>query len=78
MKPDIVEMDIRGQVCPSAMLSALRGVNRCRKALKSGRGQVVVLTDARSASVTIPRAVKCMGYKVVVEKQGADYRIVIG
>ncbi len=72
-----VEVDLRGQVCPATLLKALQELNRFRDSLKSGASVLVVITDHRDATVTIPDAASSMGYAVAVKKQNAHYRIVI-
>lgn len=72
-----VEVDLRGQVCPATLLKALQELNRLRDALKSGATVLVILTDHRDATVTIPDAASSMGYEVAVKKEGSHYRIAI-
>lgn len=73
-----VEFDIRGQICPSTLLTALREVNRHKDRLRSGEVQLAFLTDNRSATNTIPQAVRNMGYHVDVVQRDGGYCIVIG
>lgn len=71
----IVEFDIRGQICPSSLLITLREINIRQKAIKSGAQQIVILTDNRDATTTVPEALKNMGYVVIVEKKHNYYVI---
>ncbi len=71
------DFDIRGQICPSTLLTALREVSRHRAQLKEGSIALRFLTDNRNATVTIPEAVKNMGYRVIVEKEERHYTILI-
>lgn len=71
------EYDIRGQICPSALLITLKQVNSRQKPLKQGQLRLVVLTDSREATSTIPAAVENMGYSVLVEQSRDHYRISI-
>ncbi len=73
----IIEYDIRGQMCPSCLLRALKEVNEITPELKRGEVQLHILTNHRQSTATIPDAVKNMGYEVEVIKEGGDYRIVI-
>ncbi|MCK9172827.1 sulfurtransferase TusA family protein [Desulfuromonas thiophila] len=75
---EIREFDICGQVCPSALLTALREVNRHRQALREGRLMLVLYLDAREATHTIPEAVGNMGYAVSVEPCPRGYCLRIG
>ena len=67
----------RGQVCPATLLKALQELNRLRDCLRSGTTVLVILTDHRDATVTIPDAASSMGYGVEVKKVGPHYRIAI-
>lgn len=71
----VVEMDIRGQVCPSSLLLALREVNQHRQEIIAGQLSIVILTDNRDATGTIPEATRNMGIDAVVEKLDGYYRI---
>jgi len=73
----ILNFDIRGQICPSALLTALRELNRHRKALKKGTVCLQFLTDNRDATVTIPGAAQNMGYQVEVKKEDSHYLVVV-
>lgn len=72
-----IELDIRGRVCPSCLLLALREVNRHYAALSQGRVCLTVLIDSRDAIGTIPAAVRDMGLSAQVSKIGDYYRISI-
>jgi len=71
------EFDIRGQICPSTLLTALRQVNRHRDALRSGCARLHFFTDNRDATTTIPDAIRNMGYVVTVTKERGWYRILV-
>jgi len=77
MAAEIMEIDIRGQVCPSSLLLALREVNKQHEKLASGHFQILVMTDNRDAIGTIPAAVESMGFSVDVEKKEGFYRILV-
>lgn len=72
------EFDIRGQICPSALLMALREVNSRKAGLKDGVICLTILSDNRSSVTNISGAVGNMGYQVDVQKEQDYYRIVIG
>lgn len=74
---NIIEQDVRGQVCPSCLLITLRHVNEQKDHLRSGQAELHILTDSRYATTTIPNAVGNMGYAVEVQKEQGNYRIVI-
>ena len=77
-EPDnIIIHDIRGQICPTCLLFTLREVNDQRNALKQGNTQIVIKTDNRDATATIPEAVSSMGYDSSVEKKEGFYEIII-
>jgi TusA-related sulfurtransferase len=73
----IVEYDIRGEMCPSCLLRALKEVNAHTSELKQGEVLLHILTDHRQSTATIPDAVKNMGYDVEITKEQGGYRIVI-
>lgn len=72
---ELIEIDIRGQICPSCLLTTLREVNQRQAALKRGEVALQVKTDSRDATSTIPAAVGNMGYPVAVEKAQGYYLI---
>lgn len=72
---EIVEFDIRGQICPSSLLITLREINTRQKTIKSGAQQIVILTDNRDATTTVPEALSNMGYVVSVDKKHNYYVI---
>ncbi|HER63019.1 MAG TPA: sulfurtransferase TusA family protein [Desulfobacteraceae bacterium] len=72
---NIIVYDIRGQICPSCLLFALREVNELREALKEGRIEILIKTDNRDATSTIPDAVSSMGYDCSIEKKEGFYEI---
>jgi TusA-related sulfurtransferase len=74
---ELIEIDIRGQICPSCLLTTLREVNQRQAELKAGEVSLRVKTDSRDATSTIPAAVGNMGYPVTVEKREGYYLILI-
>jgi len=72
---DIVEFDIRGQICPSSLLIALKEVNARAEFLRQGKMKLCFITDNRDATITIPESASNMGYAVAVEKKDGCYRI---
>ncbi|PLX46592.1 MAG: sulfurtransferase TusA family protein [Deltaproteobacteria bacterium] len=77
-KPQEFVVDIRGQICPSTLLTALKEINDHRDDIRSGEVKIIVLTTNRNATSTIPNAAENMGYKVNVERENSHYRIEIG
>ena len=61
-------LDIRGQVCPSSLLITLRSINENRVALNQEDIILKIMTDSRDAIVTIPNAVRNMGFTSQIEK----------
>ncbi len=74
-EPKLITLDIRGQICPSCLLLALKEVNRNAEALRAGACDVVVLTDDRQATTTIPAAIGKMGFMAAAERIAKGYRI---
>ncbi len=73
-----LEFDIRGQICPSSLLIALKEVNARVEQLRAGSVKLCFITDNRDATVTIPESALNMGYSVTVEREGGYYRIEVG
>ncbi|MBE0617858.1 MAG: sulfurtransferase TusA family protein [Proteobacteria bacterium] len=73
-----VTIDIRGQICPSTLLTALRALNAHRDRLRRGELELLILTDARDATGTIPEAAGNMGHQARVETRDGHYAIRIG
>jgi hypothetical protein len=74
-QPSVIELDIRGQICPSCLLLTLKTVNQNGAALRAGQSEVRVVTDDRQATGTIPEAMAKMGYQSEVSRTEAGYRI---
>lgn len=75
---EVIEIDIRGQICPSCLLMTLKEVNERGRALRAGEVELHVLTSDRQSTGTIPQAVANMGYGVRVRKQRGHYQVIIG
>ncbi|MCI0468987.1 MAG: sulfurtransferase TusA family protein [Nitrospirae bacterium] len=73
-----IEFDLRGQICPSTLLTALKGVNSHQKDLNDGEIELSIKTDHRDAVVTISDAVRNMGYYADVSRKEDYYLIIIG
>lgn len=72
---ETIEFDNCGQLCPSTLLTALREVNAHREQLQQGTHALLIRTDARDATRTIPDAVENMGYQVEIKKVDGIYLI---
>ena len=72
---ELLEMDIRGQICPSCLLLALKEVNARAHELRDGSLELRILTDNRQATATIPDAVTNMGFEVDVVKEDGYYAV---
>lgn len=70
-----IELDIRGQLCPSCLLLTLKELNSRSAAVRAGDTTIVVLTDDRRATNTIPGAVEKMGFHTEVSRRDGLYRI---
>jgi len=75
--PELIEYDIRGQICPSTLLIALREMNTFKERLKEGSVELSFKTDNRDATVTIPESATNMGYGADVSKKEGCYTITI-
>ncbi|ABQ28461.1 hypothetical protein Gura_4318 [Geotalea uraniireducens Rf4] len=73
----VIELDLRGQICPSTLLRALKEMNGHRQELKSRSVKLVFKTDNRDSTITIPDSAVNMGYEASVTKEADYYRIVV-
>lgn len=62
----IIDLDIRGQICPSCLLLTLKELNQNSAAIRAGEAEVVVVTDDRQATSTIPTTADRMGFRCEV------------
>lgn len=71
----IIDLDIRGQICPSCLLLALKEINQNAAALREGSIEIVILTDDRQATATIPATADRMGFRTEVTRLDEGYRL---
>jgi TusA-related sulfurtransferase len=71
------ELDLRGQVCPAALMHALKKMNALRGDLSSGAVVLRVLTENRESVPTISEAARNMGYAVAVDREEAHYVLLV-
>ena len=74
----IIQVDMRGQVCPSTLLVAMDNLNRHAEGLQKGTVQLLIITDNREALHTIPATAENMGYTAQISKTAGHYEILIG
>lgn len=70
-----IDIDIRGQICPSCLLLTLREMNDNGSAIRAGTSEIVVVTDDRQATATIPATADRMGFHTEVSRVDDAYRI---
>lgn len=75
---EIIDIDMRGQVCPATLLVALDAINKHGPGLQDGTKRLCIKTDNRDATNTIPGIVRNMGYAVSVTAKEAYYQICLG
>ena len=75
MSVETIEYDIRGQICPSTLLLALRELNAHEAELRAGRLRLRFLTDNRDCVATIPESARNMGYAAAVARRDGCYVI---
>lgn len=68
--------DLRGQICPSTLLTALKKINEYKSRLKEGT-VLEFKIDNRDAINTIPESATRMGYRFNIEKSQGFYNIKI-
>jgi TusA-related sulfurtransferase len=71
----LIELNILGQVCPACLLVALNELNVQSNRLKKGTAELLIRTDHRDATRTIPESAKAMGFNVDVKKIDSYYEI---
>ena len=74
-KAQTVEVDVRGQVCPSTLLVAMDSLNKNRDGIRDGLVCLSIKTDNREATSTIPGTAESMGYAVQVSNMEGYYQI---
>ena len=72
-----IEYDIRGQICPSTLLLALREINTHQAALRERAVRLLFLSDNRDCVTTIPESARNMGYATAVRRERGCYVIEI-
>ena len=75
--PQILEVDMRGQVCPSTLLVTLDSINRNKTELRNGKVKLLIRTDNRDATTTIPGTAENMGYETKVTTKEGSYEILV-
>jgi len=73
-----IALNILGQVCPACLLVVLKEINTHREELRSGQKRLVIRTDHRDTTRTVPESARKMGYDVEVHKVETYYEISIG
>ena len=71
----VIEYDIRGQICPSTLLIALREINRNADGLRCGETTLIFITDNRDATQTVPETAANLGFNTAITQQGGSYAI---
>ena len=72
---ETIEYDIRGQICPSTLLTALREINLHQEQLQQRAVRLLFLTDNRDCVATIPESAQNMGYGAQVTRREGFYVI---
>lgn len=75
---DTIDLNILGQVCPACLLVVLKEINTHQKELRSGKKKLVIRTDHRDTTRTVPESARKMGYDAEVRKVETYYEITIG
>ena len=75
--PATVQIDVRGFVCPSSLLVALRELNKYRESLRCASFKLDFLVDNHESTNRICAAVKSMGYDLQVTETNNSYCIAV-
>lgn len=73
--PQTIDIDIRGQICPSCLLLALKELNQNGPAIRAGQTELIVVTDDRQATATIPSTADRMGFGTEIKRIDGGYCI---
>ncbi|NTV13419.1 MAG: sulfurtransferase TusA family protein [Desulfobulbaceae bacterium] len=73
-----IEVDMRGQVCPSTLLVTMDTLNRNAPGLQNGTIRLLIITDNREALHTIPATAENMGYITQITRTANHFEILIG
>lgn len=74
---DELVFDLRGRICPSTLLVAMKEINIHRHELHELGTRMRLLVENRDATITIPEMARNMGYLVALNKVDRHYEIVI-
>jgi TusA-related sulfurtransferase len=75
--PSTVHIDVRGYVCPSSLLVALRELNKYRDLLRTDHFTMELMIDNHESTNRICDAVKSLGYDFRVTDVDNSYCIVV-
>ncbi len=75
--PSTVHIDVRGFVCPSSLLVALRELNKYRKSLRSDTFKMELMVDNHESTNRICDAVRSMGYDFQITDADNSYCIAV-
>ncbi|ACD94890.1 sulfurtransferase TusA family protein [Trichlorobacter lovleyi] len=75
---ETIELNILGQVCPACLLVVLKQINQYRERLRNDTARLLVRTDHRDTTRTVPASAQKMGLAVEVRKVETWYEISIG
>jgi len=75
--PSTVSVDVRGFVCPSSLLVALRELNKYRESLRTEDFTMELMVDNHDSTNRICDAVKSMGYDFQISEVGHGYCIAV-
>jgi TusA-related sulfurtransferase len=70
-----IDIDIRGQICPSCLLLTLKELNCHGMEVRTGSAEIKVTTDDRQATATIPATASRMGFRTEVVRLDGSYHI---
>ena len=75
---ETIDLNILGQVCPACLLVVLKEINAHKEELRNGQARLVIRTDHRDTTRTVPESARKMGYEVEVRKVQTYYEISVG
>jgi TusA-related sulfurtransferase len=78
MKPEIIQLNTEGEICPYPLILTLKKIKEIEKDLKQGKKILEIITDCPPTIENLPFELKKRGFQVKVEKiQPLKWKIII-
>lgn len=78
MEPEIIKLNLEGEICPYPLISTLKKVDEIKDDLASGKKILEVSIDHPAALETIPIEIRKRGFSVEIKQiETAKWEIII-